>query len=65
LICDTKGAYQIATVSQPVRFRTFRDFYWVQRWVELQNLPGFGTLRLMSKPHESFADQFNSPLHPR
>jgi hypothetical protein len=50
LFCRKEDAYRIATVSQPVRFRTFKGFYQPERWLELHN-PGraFGTLRPMSK----------------
>ena len=64
LFCRKEDAYQTATVSQPVRFRTFKDYYQPERRRELRN-PGraFGTLRPMSKPHEllvNVADQFSS-----
>ena len=64
LFCRKEDAYRIATVSQPVRFRTFRDYYRPERWLELRNPSrAFGTLRPMSKPHEflmNVADQFSS-----
>jgi len=50
LFCRREGAYRNATVWQPVRFRTFRDYCGPEHWVAWRNpgraSVGFGTLRL-------------------